>query len=217
MQTNTLAEAALPLSRKLTTRTGRTLVAPRLEASNEQCPACLAIGIPVPADVLSTMLPRAMRKEARAGYRFCPTAGCSVVYHDNHAESYIDVTEVNKLVSLKDPGPEAPICYCLNVSRGAIQEAVRDGRVHSSEDAKRVLRACTGKACHVVNPAGICCGDQLRDTVAAALESKGARRTMVRRARHEDPGASCCGRTLSKVISGDAPNACEASDDACAC
>lgn len=109
-----------------------------------------------------------------------------------------------------DPGRDVPVCYCLRVTRGTILDAVLAGEVRTSEDAKRITKACTGKACHIVNPGGICCGDQLRDAVALGLELAGADREEVEAALQEDPGATCCGRTLSKVRGG-------STDDAACC
>jgi hypothetical protein len=180
------------------------LVPSATAGSGPHCPVCGTRGIPVTAAVMKNMVDRPHREALNGqNFRFCTAASCPIAYFDNRSAKYLDVQDVNKPITIKNPGPDVPVCYCLRVNRKTIIDAVFAGKVHSSEDAKRVTKACTGKACHIVNPAGTCCGDQLRDTVAAALAWNGAPPAEVAAARTEDPGATCCGRTLSRATAGD--------------
>lgn len=52
--------------------------------------------------------------------------------------------------------PEEIICFCKNISKEAIEIAVKEG-AKTLKEIKEKTTACTGNQCKNLNPKGICC------------------------------------------------------------
>lgn len=129
------------------------------------------------------------------GFASCPAGHCPVVYYRNPTGTYVGVEDLTVPVRGKATGPDVPVCYCLKVTEGRVfEEVVAKGCCRTAEDVREATRACTGKACHVVNPEGRCCGDHLRASVLRALRAAGyeEQSEAYRAVLAEDPGATCC-------------------------
>ena len=70
------------------------------------------------------------------------------------------------------------ICYCKNVSKQTIVEAIRSGAT-TLQEIQQTTTACTGNRCKELHPEGICCS---RDIKAIIQEVTG----------NESPAGCCC-------------------------
>jgi len=78
------------------------------------------------------------------------------------------------VVGRKSAGPSAPVCYCLKVTEGQIlEEVVAKGCCHSLDQVAEATDAFLGKACHIVNPSGRCCGPEVKAAIVKALRLAG--------------------------------------------
>lgn len=52
------------------------------------------------------------------------------------------------------------ICYCKNISKSDIEEAIARG-AKNLKDIQEMTDACTGNRCKELNPSGKCCSDEI--------------------------------------------------------
>lgn len=57
------------------------------------------------------------------------------------------------------------ICYCHNVSRATIQEAIEKRNAKSLEDIRWTTDACKDHKCEEMHPKGICCEDEVKHMI----------------------------------------------------
>ncbi|MDP4208238.1 MAG: (2Fe-2S)-binding protein [Bacteroidota bacterium] len=53
------------------------------------------------------------------------------------------------------------VCYCKNVTKAEIEEAVQNG-AKSLSDIQKITGACTGNQCKDLNPSGKCCSADIK-------------------------------------------------------
>ncbi len=54
------------------------------------------------------------------------------------------------------------ICYCKNVSKKVILDAIKDG-AKTLKDIQEKTGACTGNQCKELNPSGKCCSEEIEN------------------------------------------------------
>lgn len=64
------------------------------------------------------------------------------------------------------------VCYCRNVSKGAIVEAIRNG-ARDLKDIQKATGACTGNRCKELNPKGRCCSVEIAEIIKQETGSGG--------------------------------------------
>jgi Zinc binding domain len=113
--------------------------------------------------VKALLTEHALSRLTRGEYRFCPDAGCDVVYFDGNGMRFA-VEDVRVPVWQKLPFGTRPICYCFGESEASIRaELEMRGRSQAVERIRSHIAA--GRcACEVRNPRGACC---LGDVIAA--------------------------------------------------
>lgn len=134
------------------------------------CPACRTPGRPVKVITLKALLvPQALATLApRESYRFCPDAGCDVVYFRN--QGVYHQADVKVPVYQKDLGPEVPVCYCFGHPRAELTQALETGGGPLLEGSIREHIAAGRCGCEVTNPQGSCC---LGNVVTALRQGNG--------------------------------------------
>lgn len=135
------------------------------------CPLCSAPGIEVSRETFEAWVPAENQKiiSGKEIFQLCTNYQCNASYY--FGNEYINVGDLGKLLWFKDTGLDVPICYCSNLSRGKIMEAVRNGCNTISE-----VREYTGKntvdKCLTRNPAGKCCSTVFLYTIKEARLTK---------------------------------------------
>ncbi len=139
------------------------------------CPECGHKGRSVELITLKSLLrPEALALlEPSALYRFCPAAGCVVVYYAAEPDGRYVAEDLKVRVGLKVEGAPRPVCYCFGHTRESVQEEVRaTGCSTAVETISAHIRA--GRCgCEVNNPSGTCCLGEVRQAAKEALAQTG--------------------------------------------
>lgn len=120
-----------------------------------ECPKCGTSGREVQIVTPKSLLtPDALaRIDPRDGYRFCPDAGCPVVYFG--PGQCFTTADLMVRVFQKDAADSVPVCYCFAFTRRRIA-----GEIHQGADplAEITAHVKAGRcACEFRNPQGSCC------------------------------------------------------------
>ena len=117
------------------------------------CPRCGALGLPVSASTLDSLIHEQARSRLGDSAWFCGFARCEVGYFDLF-EAVVAVGELNRAVYPKDP--DAPLCACFGFTTDEVEADARDTsprRIREllsksqSEDARCQELAADGQCC----------------------------------------------------------------------
>ncbi len=140
-----------------------------------RCPSSASIGKAVERQTVKALLTdAALRRLTPGAYRFCPDAGCDVVYFGAEGVPFA-TTDLRVDVWQKLPFGSRPICYCFGESERSIRDEIEaTGRSSAVERIRQHISAghC---ACEVRNPRGVCCLGDLTTAVARVRSVLGAR------------------------------------------
>lgn len=97
-------------------------------------------------------------------YYLCPTPTCEVVYFAPATGQVFAKGDLRVRVWFKETEEPLPICYCSNLTKQQIVQAVRTG--HKTIDAVRQATGAliTGR-CLTENPTGRCCHKVFQQTI----------------------------------------------------
>lgn len=104
----------------------------------------------------------------RAGFRFCATEDCPVVYYHGGDGTCITVEQMRLPVFQKNTDPQRPVCYCFCHSVAEINDQVR--ATGGSTVPVEIKEQCAKglDACERNNPQGLCCLGNVQKVVKAA-------------------------------------------------
>jgi hypothetical protein len=143
--------------------------------SHGKCPSCNERGRPVSTRTVNGILKEPLRHALPpTDLFFCRSQECHVLYF---GPDYwcVDHGAARIRVGVKDASDTAVVCYCFDVTRGAIrQELRREGHPNVVD---RITREIQGGncACETRNPTGRCCLGHVRQ-VTALIEAQTAGR-----------------------------------------
>lgn len=136
----------------------------------EHCPRCGTQGRRVAsATVRSILKPdfgTAVREDA--GYRFCASPHCDVLYFDAAGWSASKVDAAVR-VGLKETIDPVPLCYCFGFTRADVRAEVATTGTSTIPDRITAEVKAGRCACEVKNPSGRCCLGDVRKAVTEAL------------------------------------------------
>jgi len=87
-------------------------------------------------------------------WSICLNPNCNCSYFSKQQTFYID--DLNKPLFYKDNNDNVPICYCSDLTRGEIKDAVKKGKTTIDEVQDFTHKNITGY-CEERNPLGKCC------------------------------------------------------------
>ena len=128
------------------------------------CPICGLEGKKVKFKTVKSLV----KKEARKSnsYKICFNSKCGIVYFNNPESIYYSLLYLNVKVWFKDISHEnVPICYCSNLTRKEIKEAVVKGYTTITEIRNYTDKNITGN-CLTENPTGRCCHRALNEEIS---------------------------------------------------
>jgi len=130
----------------------------------EICPLCSNVGIKIEEVTLKSMITENMKKEIipDSEYYICSNPNCTVSYFCEN--NYFTVNDIKVSIWFKDSGLDVPICYCSNLTRGEIINAVKNGCKTIDEVQEYTGKNITGK-CVIKNPLGKCCRNVFLKTI----------------------------------------------------
>lgn len=133
-------------------------------ASASGCPVSGSQGAAVDVLTVKALLTEsALRRFIPGEYRFCPDAGCDVVYFSADGQRFT-AADVRVPVWQKLPFGTRPICYCFGESEATIRAELESAGTSKAVERVRDHIDAARCACEVRNPRGACC---LGDVIAA--------------------------------------------------
>ena len=147
-------------------------------AETPACRVCQTKGARVDELTVKALLTEAaLRRFEPGAYRFCPAAGCEVVYFEDGGHTFT-TRDLRVAVWHKEPIGARTICYCFGENESDMRDEL--ARTGASRAVERVREHITARrcACEVRNPRGTCC---LGDVSAAVERMREASRQQVAR------------------------------------
>ncbi|MTI59794.1 MAG: (2Fe-2S)-binding protein [Firmicutes bacterium] len=156
-----------------------------LAARKLNCPVCGGKVKKVSSDVVNTFANKKLKYKLRDSKHYiCLNPTCKAAYFSDDKEK-ITVDDIRRPIWFKKGADPVIICYCNNITKEQIKEAVREHGLKSWE--KIVLHYRKGKncACNKLNPTGECCTEHFYEIVNETLDELGKERVNV--------SNQCCG------------------------
>ncbi len=133
------------------------------------CPACSEPGRRVSSTTVRSLVTAHRRVEVvDQDYCFCPNPSCPVIYFEPETGKVFMKGDVRVRVWFKEAEEPLPICYCSNLARWQIVEAVRQGN-HTIEAVRRATGANLTGQCLTENPTGHCCHQVFQQIIDETL------------------------------------------------
>lgn len=121
------------------------------------CPNCGSIGVAVNNTTVKNIILQKHKNQVLNDEQWfiCPHFDCKIVYFTEEGSSFKQ-NDVNVKIWYKDSSDNTPICYCSDLTRGEIINAVKNGCKTIDSVQKYTNKNITGK-CLRKNPLGKCC------------------------------------------------------------
>ena len=108
-----------------------------------------------------------------AGWRFCDSRECDVVYFSETSDRTFLKSHLRVAVGVKERTGDRPLCYCFGHSVASIKEELRTkGRCDALADIGAKMKD-SGCRCETENPSGACCLGSVTKGIQIALEELG--------------------------------------------
>ena len=129
------------------------------------CPVCGAPGIGVKDLTVRYNLKNSkwILPDKRVKWSICPNPSCNCSYFNKYRK-YSESDLINPLF-FKDRGDNVPICYCSDLTRGEIKDAVKNDCKTIKDVQKYTKKDITG-LCETRNPLGKCCKNAFLKTIS---------------------------------------------------
>ena len=134
------------------------------------CPACGTVGVKVKGYTVKHMLKNYTKESQFINKKWfsCLKSECEIAYFSDNVRYRTDDIKVS--LWYKDCGSEVPICYCSELTRSEIINAVQNGCKTIDEVQEYTGKNTTGK-CREKNPLGKCCKNVFLKTIEKAKNS----------------------------------------------
>ena len=149
------------------------------QGAGGKCSGCGAPGRTVSVTTLKHMVqPEFLSQVDKAGFCFCPAAGCDVVYFHPDGE-LLRKRDLRVRVGLKETEDPVPICYCFGFTEAMVCSEIEITGACTSPERIAVEMKARHCACEVRNPQGSCCLRDVKEVVRRHLEAAEAARSVV--------------------------------------
>ena len=120
------------------------------------CPKCGLPAIKVNKKAVKYNLRSSAKQdvEMKLKWHMCSNAGCECSYFSK--EKIFTASDLNKGLFFKDKSDNVPVCYCSDLTRGEIKNAVENGCKTIGKVRTYTKKNITGD-CKEKNPLGKCC------------------------------------------------------------
>ncbi len=121
------------------------------------CPICNHSGQLVPNTVFrSNLKPDAFEEiNLESKNYICLNPQCDIAYYNDNQT--IDSSGLKRVIWFKTSSKKKTICYCNNIDREQIKEAVEIHNLTTWEEITSHYRKKVIEKCEVLNPTGLCC------------------------------------------------------------
>lgn len=122
----------------------------------EICPSCGSLGVKIEPAIVKSMLKSHLKGHFKVNSKWyiCSGRNCRTVYFSKD-ERY-SKEDVRVLIWYKEQTDKVPICYCSNLTKEEIKNAVENGCKTIDDVQEHTGKNITGK-CKTENPTGKCC------------------------------------------------------------
>lgn len=100
--------------------------------------------------------------KAHLNWNLCANPRCDCTYFANWRKFYTH--DLIEPLFFKDRGDDVPICYCSDLTRGEIKDAVKNG-CRSIDDVRKFTHKNIAGLCDTKNPTGKCCDKVFLKTI----------------------------------------------------
>jgi bacterioferritin-associated ferredoxin len=120
------------------------------------CPKCGLPGVRVNKEAVSYNLRKSggFKSDVKLKWSICPNPDCDCSYFSRN--KLFSTSDLVKPLFYKDKSDSVPICYCSDLTRGEIKNAVRNSCKTIREVQNFTKKNITGY-CEKRNPLGKCC------------------------------------------------------------
>ncbi len=133
-----------------------------------KCPACGALGQPVPVETVKSMVSAPLPDAEKFGV--CLSAGCDVVYFNSGR--VFRQADVRIPVGWKAGANPKYVCYCNHVTEEEVVRAVTERGAGTVAAVAKATGAMKNGNCVINNPKGVCCHADIELAIRRALESR---------------------------------------------
>jgi len=147
-------------------------IAIQILEENPSCPTCGKIGRKVFNSVFkSNVKAGSLSKIELDKVNFiCYNSNCETVYYDDN-KMIINHAELNIEIWFKKASKRKIICYCNNIDKEQIREAIKKNNLESWEEITSHYRKKVIENCEILNPTGYCCRETF-DKLVNKLKKK---------------------------------------------
>lgn len=142
-------------------------------SSDPLCPNCGEAGRPISAITLKHMVrPEFLEVVTKAGFLFCRTADCAVVYFHPDGET-LEKADLRVRVGLKETADPVPVCYCFGFTERMLLEEIQTTGATTIPQRIAAEMKAERCACEVRNPQGSCCFGNVKAAAKRAEQIAG--------------------------------------------
>jgi hypothetical protein len=129
------------------------------------CSECGQPGVRVKEEAVRFNILNSKRKvkNSNTKWNLCINPDCECSYFCG--KDFFKTSDLKRPLFFKDSSDNVPICYCSDLTRGEIKDAVRNGCKTIKEVQKFTKKNITGH-CETRNPLGKCCRNVLLRTIS---------------------------------------------------
>jgi bacterioferritin-associated ferredoxin len=134
------------------------------------CPECGFPAIPVNEKAVRFNLVDSIKPMIKPDLKWsiCSNPQCDCSYFSK--KQLFKTTDLIKPLFYKDSNDDVPVCYCSELTRGEIKDAVKNGKKTIDEVQAFTKKNITGY-CEEHNPLGKCCRNVFLRTIAEASDN----------------------------------------------
>lgn len=134
------------------------------------CPACNKSGQKVRVETVRGLLKDELASNVlNAPYYLCLNPTCEVAYFSLESGRTFKQKDLKTPIWFKESANPVLACYCMHVTKDAVVDAVLNHGASTLKEIQTMTGANTGKDCLVKNPAGKCCGANIKEMIKEAL------------------------------------------------
>jgi len=129
------------------------------------CPSCGQPGIRVKEDAVKYNIVNFKRKhkDSQSKWNICINPDCESSYFSG--KDLFTTSDLRKPLFFKDSSDDVPICYCSDLTRGEIKDALRNG-CKTIKDVQKYTKKNKKANCETRNPLGKCCRNVFLRTIS---------------------------------------------------
>jgi hypothetical protein len=132
------------------------------------CPKCGLPAVEVNVEAVKFNVIQSLQAmiNVKNKWNVCVNPKCDCSYFSKTKE--LSTADLNVSLFFKDKSDNMPICYCSNLTRGEIKEALKNG-CKSIDDVQNYTKKNVTGICEERNPLGKCCRNVFLKTISDSL------------------------------------------------